>query len=113
METLEEKVARLIKLLDNIILLLEWDGNTDHWLQTMTEARQGLKYSDLYGIEILLRSYGGMGSFNDLMIGQEYRNGEFIGWKNESDEKNNILNLLREEAYDVANEIKRRMKEGK
>ena len=33
METLEEKVARLKKLLDNIILSLEWDGNTDHWLQ--------------------------------------------------------------------------------
>ena len=74
----------------------------------MTEARQGLEYSDLYGIEILLSTYGGMGSFNDLVVGQKYQNGEFIGWKNESDEKNKILNLLREEAYDVAKEIKRR-----
>ena len=114
METTDELIARLKKQLDNIILLLERDGNTDRWLQTMKGARQGLEFSDLYGIEILLRSYGGMGSFNDLLIGQKHNaNGQFIGWKNESDEKNDILNLLRSDAYDVANQIKRRMENGK
>ena len=108
----EQKVVRLKKLLDDIILLLEWDGSSDHWLQTMKDAKQGLEYSDLYGIEILLSMYGGMGSFNDLVIGQKYKNWNFIGWKDNSNEKNDTLNLLRKNAYEVANEIKRRMKKG-
>jgi hypothetical protein len=109
MKLAEGSIYQLKKCLDEIIELLEWDGQAENWLRTMQEARQGLNYADLYGLEILLRSYGGMGSFNDLLIGQTY-NGKTLEWKDDSEEKNNLLSLRREEAFQLAHEIKRRTK---
>ncbi len=61
--------------------------------------------SDFSGIEHLLSAYGGMGSFNDLIIGQTNHNGEFA-WKQNYQEVNNELNHLRGQAYQLANWIK-------
>ena len=76
----------------------------------MTQAKETFQNDDLSGIDILLNAYGGMGSINDLLIGQVTENGKFVAWKDGYQEKQNAFDSLREEAYIVANEIKRETK---
>jgi len=109
MNTTEKRISRLITVLDEVISLLEWDENK-HWHKTMAQAKERLQNDDLSGIDILLRSYGGMSSFNDLLIGQITENGKFISWKDGYEEKQNALKSLREEAYLIAKEINRENK---
>jgi len=47
-----------------------------------------------------------MGSFNDLVIGQNNQNGQFR-WKDGHVETNNRLNELRENAWELADSIRR------
>ncbi|HAV77614.1 MAG TPA: hypothetical protein DCX53_09715, partial [Anaerolineae bacterium] len=61
MKTSDERLSRIINILDEIISILEWDGNV-HWQKTMTQAKETLQNDDLSGIDILLNAYGGMGS---------------------------------------------------
>jgi hypothetical protein len=73
------KLDELREILNEIILLLESDGE-EHWSRWMRQSRSRLLKSDYSGIEHFLSAYGGMGSFNDLVICQSYENGEFK-WK--------------------------------
>jgi len=97
------KLDELIKALDEIIQLLESDGE-EHWSRWMRESRARLLNSDYFGIEHLRSAYGGMGSFNDLVICQSYENGEFE-WKEGYIEKNNRLDELRGKAWELADGI--------
>lgn len=99
------KTKQLVDVLDQIILLLESD-NEDHWGKWMLESKRRLLNSDYSGIEHLLSAYGGMGSFNDLIIFQETRNGKVV-WKQGYIEKNDTLNNLRAKAGGLATYIKR------
>ncbi|MBX8575695.1 DUF6966 domain-containing protein [Pseudomonas cichorii] len=71
------KTEELIRLLDELIAVLESDDE-EHWSQWMRDARARLADSDPSGITKLRSAYGGMGSFNDLMLGQSYRNGVVV-----------------------------------
>ena len=95
----------LLKILDEIIQLLESDDE-QHWSKWMRQARGRLQNADLSGIEHLLSAYGGMGSFNDLMIFQRYENGEFR-FKEGYVEKNDRLRELRSKAWELADAIRR------
>jgi Domain of unknown function (DUF6966) len=95
----------LLKILDEIIQLLEADGE-QHWSNWMRKSRSRLQDSDYSGIEHLLSAYGGMGSFNDLVICQSYENGEFR-LKEGYVEKNNRLSDLRSKAWELADAIRR------
>ena len=99
------KTNELVKVLDQLINLLKKDGDTQ-WKKWLEEIKRSLVDSDYSGIEYLLGTYGGMGSFNDLIIGQSYVNGEFE-WKPNADQNNGGLEELRSQAYDLANFIKR------
>ena len=99
------KTMQLIGVLDQIIALLETDGE-EHWREWMATARSRLLNSDYSGIEYLIGAYGGMGSFNDLIIGQSVVNGEFQ-WKANAHEANETLNVMRSSAYELADFIKR------
>jgi Domain of unknown function (DUF6966) len=95
----------LLKILDEIIQLLEADGEK-RWSDWMRQSRARLLNSDYSGIEHLLSAYGGMGSFNDLMICQIYENGKFRQ-KDGYVEKNNKLSELRSKAWKLADAIRR------
>jgi len=99
------KLDELIKALDEIIQLLESDGE-EYWSRWMRESRARLLNSDYSGIEHLRSAYGGMGSFTDLVICQSYENGEFK-WKEGHVEKNNRLDELRGKAWELAVYIQR------
>ncbi|MCP4143609.1 MAG: hypothetical protein GY755_25535 [Chloroflexi bacterium] len=97
----QEKVEELSKILESIIAILAWDDEK-HWQETIIKIKQDLDDAKIASaIRRLLGIYGGMGSFNDLVIGQNYKNGEFA-WKDGAKEKNAELSTLRTKAYDLA-----------
>ena len=63
-----DTVAELCDVLRSIIRLLEEDDET-HWRAWMMSSLTKLEANDLRGARHLLGAYGGMGSFNDLIIG--------------------------------------------
>lgn len=99
------KTKELIQVLNEIISLLNDDDNS-HWEKWMISAKTRLINSDYSGIEHLLGAYGGMGSFNDLVIGHSIENSKFQ-WKPNAKENNDKLNELRHRAYEIADYIKR------
>jgi hypothetical protein len=62
--------------------------------------------SDYSGIEYLQSAYGGMGSFNDLILGQSDENG-VLCWKPGHVELNERFDELRNEAAKLVELIKR------
>jgi hypothetical protein len=85
------KTQELSLILAEMIALLDKEGET-HWSGWMGQAKTRLEGLDYSGVEHLLRAYGGMGSFNDLIISPEY---------------NDRLKALRTQAWELAEEIKR------
>jgi hypothetical protein len=71
----------------------------------MDDCRKRMLASDYSGVEKLFSSYGGMGSFNDLVIGQSNVNGEF-SWKPQAQLNNVRLDALRTEAYELVQAIR-------
>ena len=84
------KTQELIQILGEMVDLLEEEGET-HWSKWMREIKTRLEDQDYSGIEYLLRAYGGMGSFNDLMVYPE---------------RQDQLEALRTQAWELAEEIK-------
>src|ERR1051326_700100 len=102
---MEPKTSELIRVLSQIAALLQSDGE-NHWRAWMLKAKASLEGSDYSGIEYLLSAYGGMGSFNDLILGQTMENSAFA-WKQGYVELNEKLDALRGEAWQLAQAIKR------
>ena len=59
------------------------------------------------GIQHVLGAYGGMGSVNDLVLGQGSDNGVFA-WKPGAQKLNNRFAALRSRAWELAQEISNR-----
>jgi hypothetical protein len=59
--------ARLEADLHELIALLD-TYNEKQWSGWFSESLQHIQADDAYGLEHLLRAYGGTGSFNDLVI---------------------------------------------
>ena len=91
--------------ISELIQVLESDEE-QHWSGWLHQSRERLINSDYSGIEHLLSAYGGMGSFNDLVICQSCQNGNFH-WKDGHIEMNNMLDELRGQAWELADHIRR------
>jgi hypothetical protein len=99
------KTEELICVLEQLATVLESDGDT-HWSLWVRKARARLLDSDYSGITYLLSAYGGMSSFNDLILGQSYDGGAF-SWKPGHVELNKRFDKLRNDAAQLADAIKR------
>lgn len=99
------KTQELISVLDELAYVLESDGNIN-WGSWIRKAKAHLLNSDYSGIEYLLSAYGGMGSLNDVVLGQSYKDGVFQ-WKPEYVELNERFTVLRSKAWKLANAIER------
>lgn len=84
--------------------LLRGDGE-NHWADWMQRVIIQLEQGDQSAPESLLRAYGGMGSFNDLALGQGYSNGHFQ-WRADAGELNERLDALRGRAWKLARAIR-------
>ncbi len=98
------KTEELIGVLDQLATLLESDGAV-RWSVWMRKARARLLDSDYSGIEYLLSAYGGMGSLNDLVLGQSRVDGLFA-WRPGYVELNETFSELREHAAQLARAIR-------
>lgn len=65
--TLHPDVARLAETLDAMTTLLKAHGD-DAWADQIGRCRASIALSDYYGVERLLRLYGGMGSLSDVIL---------------------------------------------
>jgi hypothetical protein len=65
--TLHPDIARLAGTLDAMTKLLKAHGD-DAWAEQIERCRSSIALSDYYGVERLLRLYGGMGSLNDVVL---------------------------------------------
>ena len=99
------KTKELVCVLEQLATVLESDGNT-LWSLWVRKARARLLDSDYSGITYLLSAYGGMSSFNDLILGQSYDGGAF-SWKPGHVELNKRFDKLRDDAAQLAAGIKR------
>ena len=98
------KTKELIDVLSRLIDLLS-DQKEDLWGNWLAESKKRLLSSDHSGIEKLLGAYGGMGSFNDLVVGYYQENGITQQRKGHG-AANQELSKLRTRAWKLATEIK-------
>lgn len=98
------RTEELIDVLDQLIKVLESDGEM-HWSRWMRKTRALLIDSDYSGITYLLSAYGGMGSFNDLVLGQNTHEGA-AAWAPGHVGINDKLQELRDTAAQLASEIR-------
>jgi hypothetical protein len=98
------KTKGLIVVLSELAVVLEVDGDT-HWSGWKRNARTRLLNSDYSGIEHLLSAYGGLGSLNDLVVGQCYKDG-ILACPPGHVKLNEKFSALRNKAWDLANEIR-------
>ena len=96
------------ELIDKIQIILDIliEAEENDWSDYFEECKHLLMKRDFYGIERILSAYGGMGSFNDLVLGQQYIDGIF-SWQKNAIDKNNKLNTFRSEIFELANYIKK------
>lgn len=98
------KTQELVQVLDELIEVLKEDNQED-WVSWMSQSRSWILASDFSGVEKVLQAYGGMGSFNDLVLGFRYVENQ-LKQKKDRVNANNKLVKLREKAWNLANEIK-------
>lgn len=97
------KTSKLAATLVDIVILLRSE-NEEHWARYLSDCHALLLGSDYSGVEKLLSSYGGMGSFNDLVLGYSKT---AAGLTPGARKLNDKLDLLRRKAYELAKDIQR------
>ena len=100
---MNEQVQALCQVLGELIVTLNNDGET-HWRDWMAKSLAALEENDLHGVQYLKDAYGGMGSFNDLVIGQRMDD-DGLTWTPDAQSINDQLDALRSRAYALATEI--------
>jgi hypothetical protein len=76
----------------------------DHWASWLRRDASLIRTGDGFGLEHLLSAFGGMGSFNDLIL--HSMNGHRIR-EEEMRPVNDRLNQLRSEIFELADELRR------
>ena len=63
----KSEIDELVAALDEAAALLDASGH-EHWAAWMRTSAAEIRASDRHGVERVLRAYGGMGSFNDVVF---------------------------------------------
>jgi hypothetical protein len=91
--------------LGDVIGLLRRHGER-FWAQWLQQCLVGLNNFDAHALEKLVKAYGGMGSFNDLVLGELGPD----GWADEDMAANDQLELLRQRCYSLAQDLRRELR---
>jgi hypothetical protein len=97
------KIEKLIRLLEDATELLRSHG-VNGWADWLSRDVEYLKKRDFYGIKHLLSAFGGMGSFNDVIICPE---NEHNILESDVERVNQRLDELQNEIYLLAKQIKK------
>lgn len=103
-EAMGPKTLELVEILSLLATFLE-EQDEKLWQNWVLDTRKRLLSSDYSGIEKLLSAYGGMGSFNDLVVGYYLKDGVFHQREGYVS-TNETLSGLRTRAWDLATKIK-------
>jgi hypothetical protein len=98
------KKLELEETLEELISILE-KHDEKHWSKMLRKSLQRIEAGDYSGVELLKTFFGGMGSFNDLLIQPNTTKGK-IEFNEKQIEANSKLDLLRDTARTLAREIK-------
>ena len=101
---MKKPIEELIKVIDEMVAITNWDNS--EWSTSLVKCKYDLENSDYHGIERLLGCYGGMGSFNDLVVGQSHYEKGAFKWRKDAKTKNERLSHLRSKAFEIAQYIK-------
>jgi hypothetical protein len=104
MPAVGQKTERLIHVLGEMADLLESDGERN-WQYWARGARSMLMQGDYSAISYVRTAYGGMGTLNDLVLGQTEENGVWT-WKPGYRELNDRFDHLRGQAWELTDDIK-------
>ena len=99
------KTEQLVGVLNELIPLLS-ENDAAHWANWFRGAKSKIESSDFSGIERVLGAYGGMGSFSDLILGTSVKEGAVVH-SPDYDQLNGVLDRLRTEAWQLAEDIRR------
>lgn len=99
---MKDNVDMLIENVDELIRLME-KHNEKYWSEYFRKAIGMVKDRNFRGIELFLQSFGGMGSFNDLVITRI--NGHTIQKKDE-EMVNKKMEELKAKIHKLSIEIK-------
>ncbi len=94
----EEKRIVLVHTLDETEQLLCHHGER-HWEAVVAESCRLIELRDFAGVQLIRSSFGGMGSFNDLII--HSLNGHSVS-DNETDSVNERLRSLQGRIYELS-----------
>lgn len=108
---MSDDLKRLIAMITDTVTVLESDGET-HWRRWLTQIHSDLSEGDLHGAKELLAGYGGMGSFNDLVLGQTTQDGKFA-WKPDAQGLNERFDSLRSQMWQLATNISKHHEHGR
>jgi hypothetical protein len=97
------KTVVLCETLRETCSLLSGAGER-HWAKWLAESLRRIENGDFSGITHLRDAFGGMGSFNDLVLGSF--NGHAVG-DAEFRQVNESLDSLRSELYELSDYIRR------
>jgi hypothetical protein len=93
--------------LDEIIVLLQDDGNS--WVRLFRLARDAFAQADYKACgSIILSGSGGMGSLNDIVLGQGRTESGEWGWKPGYQSLNDKFQVLLGRLYCFAEKVSRR-----
>jgi len=93
--------------LDEIIVLLQDDGNS--WVRLFKLARQAFAQADYKACgSMILSGNGGMGSLNDIVLGQSRNASGEWGWTPGYQELNDKFQVLLGRLYTFADKVSRR-----
>jgi hypothetical protein len=98
----DESLQRLAGVLEQTVSLLNQHGES-HWAAWLATCERELAAGDAHGLDRFLGAFGGMGSFNDLLVMKV--NGHRIEQEQES-AVNRRLAELRHEAWTEATALR-------
>src|SRR5688572_25722423 len=83
---LPPRTEALVNLLERMIQLMEWDGQT-FWLERVREAVALLRNGNREGFTLFLSGFGTAGSFNECSVGKGEWKGKVHTWYPGHEEK--------------------------
>jgi len=101
---MENNIKELILKIEKLIDLLDEFEDDGFWSKKFKESLRRIENRDFSGIELILSFYGGMGSFNDLIIS---RYNHYNITKKDEETVNEELEKLRSDIFTLATNIKR------
>lgn len=95
-------VEALLKQVESAIAILERAGGEAHWINWLRADHDRIRARDAYGLEHLLRAFGGMASFNDVVLHSVNGN---RGTEEELRSANDLLTRCRSMIYQRASAL--------